>query len=331
DLDTASSRHRLFHLLPYLERQGIRGTVLRGGKTSFSTAIRGLVLAPRVDGVFLQKKLLPAWYLAVLRGLARTIVFDFDDALYAPRSLATQDQLQLARRLGAQLDRMFRAVGLGVAGNEVLAEYSRLRSRNVVVVPTTFLAEGIEPKRHAESRPTVIGWIGSEGTLLYLDMLIPVFESLAAAYGSRIVFRIVSNSPFAFAGLENWIENIPWSRDREAELLSSFDIGVMPLLDDDWSRGKCAFKAVQMMMCGLPVVASPVGANTEVVQDGVNGYLAADLSIWTLRLSELIESPARRQMLGAAGRASILSRYAVDTWAERLGGALYNVCGRNKT
>jgi glycosyltransferase involved in cell wall biosynthesis len=277
--------------------------------------------------VYLQKKLLPSWYLPLLRRVARRIVFDFDDALYASRSKARPDQRRLARRLKAQLDRMLDTVDLAVAGNEILADYARQHRPQVVVVPTTYLAEGIGPKHHAPGDPTVIGWIGSEGTLVYLEEFIPVLKRLARRFDSRVVFRVISNGRFSVPGLEGFVQNVRWSLEEEARLILSLDIGVMPLLDDDWSRGKCAFKAIQMMTCGLPVVASPVGANNEVIQDGVNGYLAADADTWIGRLTELVESASTREEIGARARASVLSRYAVDQWAARLRSALFEVRG----
>src|SRR3989304_8409893 len=120
DQRTASTRHRLLNLLPFLERSGIRPTLLQGGKTTAATAWRALRLAAGVDCVYLQKKLLPSWYLPLLRRAARRMVFDFDDALYAPRSKPRPDQRRLARRLRAQLDRMLNTVDLAVAGNESL-------------------------------------------------------------------------------------------------------------------------------------------------------------------------------------------------------------------
>jgi glycosyltransferase involved in cell wall biosynthesis len=306
----------------------MRATILRGGKTTAATALRALRLAPTVDCVYLQKKLLPSWYLPLLRRAARKIVFDFDDALYAPRSRATPDQRRLAQRLKTQLDRMLDTVDLAVAGNEVLADYARQRLPRVAVVPTTFLADGIDAKRHAPGDPTVIGWIGSEGTLVYLDEFVPVLESLARRFGSRVVFRVISNAPFSVPGLEGLIQNVRWSLEREVDLVTSLDIGVMPLLDDDWSRGKCAFKAIQMMTCGLPVVASPVGANNDVIQDGINGYLAPDEGTWERRLGELVESSSKREAIGAQARASVLSRYAADHWAAELRAVLIDLCSQ---
>jgi len=306
----------------------MQATILQGGKTSPATALRALRLAPSVDCVYLQKKLLPSWYLPFLRRAARRIVFDFDDALYAPRSRARPEQRRLARRLKAKLDRMLDTVDLAVAGNEILADYARRHLSQVVVVPTTYLAAGIDAKHHASRDPTIIGWIGSQGTLVYLEDFVPVLKTLSRRFDSRILLRVVSNAPFSAPGLEGLVQNVRWSLDKEVDLIFSLDIGVMPLLDDDWSRGKCAFKAIQMMTCGLPVVASPVGANNEVIQDGVNGYLAADANTWVERLAELVESPGRRQTLGEKGRATVEARYSADRWAGELWSALDDTCER---
>lgn len=326
DERTASTRHRLLNLLPFLEEKGVRAILLRGGRTSVATAWQALRLAAVVDCVYIQKKLLPPWYLWLLRRAARRMVYDFDDALYAPRSKATPDQLRLARRQRAQLDRMLATVDLAVAGNETLGDYARSHRSRVIVIPTTYRAEGIAPKPHIHAVPTVIGWIGSEGTMVYLEEFVPILRRLALALRPRVAFRVISNADFSAAGLEGVVQNVRWSLEEETSLILSLDIGIMPLLDDERSRGKCAFKAIQMMTCGLPVVASPVGSNNEVIQDGVNGFLAASEEEWLARLGELVESPSTRERIGAHARESVLARYAVDGWAARLCSALFDVC-----
>jgi glycosyltransferase involved in cell wall biosynthesis len=122
------------------------------------------------------------------------------------------------------------------------------------------------------------------------------------------------------------VENLDWSLATETTDILNFDIGIMPLRDDEWSRGKCAFKALQMMALGVPVVASPVGANGEVIQDGANGFLAAGTEAWVAKLSRLIDSPTLREELGQRGKATAMQRYSLKEAGEALGQAIRELC-----
>jgi glycosyltransferase involved in cell wall biosynthesis len=122
------------------------------------------------------------------------------------------------------------------------------------------------------------------------------------------------------------VENVSWSLATETKDILSFDVGIMPLRDDAWSRGKCAFKALQMMALGIPVVASPVGANREVIQDGVNGFLADGAEEWAARLSSLAESPKLREEIGQRGRGTAISRYSLKGAGEELASAIRRLC-----
>ena len=326
DSNTASTRHRLLKLIPFLEARGIRVSTLPGRKTNAGTALRALILARRADCVIIQKKLLPSYYLFALRRVARRLIFDFDDALYAPRSHPRPDQVRLAHRLGRQLVRMLRAADLVIAGNEELASYARRFSPRVSIIPTGVDVQSTPTKRHSAHSPTIIGWIGSEGTLTYLDEMAPILERLAET-GRGLALRIVSNVPYEPTDTVVPVENLNWSLATETSDILSFDIGIMPLRDDEWSRGKCAFKALQMMALGVPVVASPVGANGEVIQDSVNGFLAEGAETWVASLSRLIDSPTLREELGQRGKATAMQRYSLKGAGEALGKAIRELCG----
>jgi glycosyltransferase involved in cell wall biosynthesis len=326
DERTASTRHRLLNLLPFLNEKGLQATLLPGGKTTLRAALQALRLAPTVHCVFLQKKLLPPWYLRLLRRRSRKLVFDFDDALYAPRSRPEPHHIELANRLKLKLDHMLQAVDLVVAGNEALAAYARNCNPRVAVVPTTYQAGPITAKVHAAVEPVVLGWIGSAGTLVYLDALVPVLQALVGGVRSGIVFRVISNVGFTPPGLERHVQNVRWTLEDEGSQLQGLDIGVMPLYDDDWSRGKCGFKAIQMMTCGIPVVASPVGVNKDLINDGVDGYLAGDQPTWIRRLTDLAMSPSLRQAIGSQGRAKVLREYNPENWAQVLHSAMFDMC-----
>ena len=195
----------------------------------------------------------------------------------------------------------------------------------VTVIPTSVDLSRFVPRRPAAagsgtaSGPPVIGWIGSPTTGAYLRALTPVFQKLAER--RKFVLRISGTAdPVTIPGVE--VDNTPWTLGREVELFNTCDVGVYPLPDDDWSKGKCGFKAIQFMACGVPVVSSAVGVNREIIQDGVNGYLASTNDEWVARLERLLLDAELRRRFAEAGRGTIAERYSLEVNAPKLAAAL---------
>ncbi|HVZ23082.1 MAG TPA: glycosyltransferase, partial [Vicinamibacterales bacterium] len=173
--------------------------------------------------------------------------------------------------------------------------------------------------------PLVIGWIGTPTTAPYLKSLEPVFERLASRHPFEV--RVSgSGAPLTFAGVTTTNER--WSLEREVELFNTCDVGVYPLNDDEWEKGKCGFKAIQFMACGVPVVAAAVGVNREIIQDGVNGFLASTERDWAQKIGRLLGDAELRQRLGAAGRRTIEEKYSLAVNAPRLAALLRDVVDR---
>jgi len=169
----------------------------------------------------------------------------------------------------------------------------------------------------------VVGWIGSHSTVKYLRSLLPVLEAVAGKH--RFVLYVVgSPTPFRACGLE--VAQAPWALEREVQDFQRCDVGVYPLWDDEWSKGKCGFKAIQFMAVGVPVVASAVGVNKDIIQDGVNGFLASSHDEWREKLFLLLKDPQLRQELGMNGRKTVEERYSLDVNAPKLISALQDVC-----
>jgi len=197
------------------------------------------------------------------------------------------------------------------AGNEVLAGVARRSAREIALLPTSIDTATYEQvAMPPDAAPTVV-WIGSPENLIYLDMLRPALARLTQRHAALKLRVICSEFP-------DWsdiaIERIAWSAATEAGALATSHIGVMPLTDDAWARGKCAFKLLQYMAAGLPCVASPVGANTEAVLDGITGFHARDNGEWENCLERLIVSPALRAQFGAAGHVHVEERYAMRAY-----------------
>jgi glycosyltransferase involved in cell wall biosynthesis len=160
----------------------------------------------------------------------------------------------------------------------------------------------------------VVGWIGSPATTPHLASVAPAIAALRDLPGLSV--ETVGAAPFGIEGV--CVTNRPWSEDAETADIARFDVGIMPLPDDPWSRGKCGYKLIQYMATGLPVVASPVGANRRIVEDGVSGFLASDLGAWSSSLRTLHADPALRARFGAAGRARAVAQYSRAAIAPRL-------------
>lgn len=238
------------------------------------------------------------------------LVFDFDDAIWLMEVSEGNRSLAFLKRPEKTAD-ICRLSDLVIVGNDYLAAYARGYAKQVEVIPTSIDTEYHRPRALASQRaPVCIGWTGSESTVKHFEMLLPVLRKLKEKYGERITFKLISNSREAYP--EIGLRSTPWSREREVEELAGIDIGIMPLPDDAWSRGKCGFKLLQYMAVGRPVVASPVGVNTAIVEDGVNGYLAAGDDEWIEKLSLLIEDAQRREKMGARGREKIKRDYSMQ-------------------
>jgi len=244
----------------------------------------------------------------------RRRVFDVDDAIYVrkPRRLgeAPNESLWRKKKFAATC----RWVDEVAAGNDVLAGVARASARAVTVLPTSIDTAAYQTTTATAADPPTVVWIGSPENLIYLEMIRPALARLTVRHPTLKMRVICSQFPL---WPEINVESIAWSSASEAGSLAAAHIGVMPLTDDAWSRGKCAFKLLQYMAAGLPCVASPVGANTEAVIDGVNGFHARTVADWERSLQSLIESPELRARFGANGRAHVESRYAMRRYQER--------------
>ena len=214
-----------------------------------------------------------------------------------------------------------------IAGNEFLADYARRYNDAVHVIPTCVDTTKFIPRaddRRGAAVP-VIGWIGTPTTAPYLQALQSVLQEVARTH--RFVLRVCgAGSPLVIPGVT--IEQMPWTLDSEVALFNTCDIGVYPLTDDEWARGKCGFKAIQFMACGVPVVAAPVGVNRDIVEDGVNGLLASTPAEWVEKLRRLIDDPALRATLGRAGRGTIEERYSLNVNAPKMVDAVLDTVDR---
>jgi glycosyltransferase involved in cell wall biosynthesis len=263
------------------------------------------------DVVVLHQIKLSAIEARLMAALSRRRIFDVDDAIYVrkPRRLGdpVHDSIWRRRKFQATC----RWVDVVAAGNDVLAGVARRAARDIVILPTSIDTSAYGAATASQADPPTIAWIGSPENLIYLEMIRPALARLAARHPTLKMRVICSAFP-------DWpeirVERVPWSSQTEAAALAGAHIGVMPLTDDEWARGKCAFKLLQYMAASLPCVASPVGANTEAVVDGVNGFHARDTDEWERNLERLIDSADLRARFGASGHAHVEERYAMGAY-----------------
>lgn len=313
--DKASTRYRVLHYLPFLEKAGMACEVC---------AISGRVVPrlglpariARADVVFVQKKLLTGILGALVRRMAKRLVFDFDDAImYKEAETKEASRHRQFRRFVTTV----RRADLVICGNRYLAGQTGNLCKNLRILPTVVDEHLYVPRPAPDVAPVkegpVIGWIGSRHTLPYLKAIAPVLQQVCGAVpGARL--KIVADDFFDLEGVE--VLKKEWRSGEEVADLQSMDIGVMPLPDTPWCRGKCGFKLIQYMAVGLPVVCSPVGANADIVTDGREGFYARTPEEWGERLLRLLKDAALRQAMGARGRETILARYSLPSHAAEL-------------
>ena len=263
----------------------------------------------------LQRRVLQPWDMAILRHAAPHLVFDFDDAVMY-RSSKRSSPFSRSRMF--KFRKTVEPCDLVFAGNSFLKKETErfVSSQKVHVIPTVVDLEKYTPKEQTDCPDQVtVGWIGSGGTLGYLRGIMPALERLAKQ-SSSVRLKIVCDE--FLESREIPIIKKKWEERTEVEDVKSFDVGVMPLSDDVWSKGKCALKILQCLAVGVPVVCSPVGANREIVRHGSNGLWATSHEEWIESLLALIENPSLRRKMGMRGREVVAEGYSVQAVGDRI-------------
>ena len=237
------------------------------------------------------------------------IIFDFDDSIWLQdvseinRNLSfLKDPLKTAKIISLS-DRVF-------AGNAYLANYALKYNLNVRIIPTTIDTDEYFPtQRSLKNEKIVIGWSGSFSTIKHFSLALPALKRIQEIFKDKVEFHVIGNSQFKTPLLE--IISKDWNKLNELEDLQEFDIGIMPLPNDEWSQGKCGLKGLQYMALEIPTIMSPVGVNKDIIQDGVNGYLAGSDKEWVDKLSMLIQDYELRIKIGTSGRKTVVEKYSV--------------------
>jgi glycosyltransferase involved in cell wall biosynthesis len=241
-------------------------------------------------------------------------VFDFDDAIFVSYRSPSNGYLSYLK-FASKTKTICRLASHVMVGNPYLADYARQVNDNVTVIPTTIDTEKYRvAPRKTDGGPLTIGWTGSFSTVQHLDTLRGALKKLAETEQFRL--RVIGTPSYELAPVG--VDAMPWRAATELEDLCAIDIGVMPLPDDNWSKGKCGLKALQFMALGIPTICSPVGVNTDIIQDNENGFLAGTEAEWVEKLTALLRSAELRRRLGDAGRATVEQKYSAAIQAPRV-------------
>jgi len=335
-----SSRYRVLQFLPFLEKRGIQFTVhalhddnylasrYAGAKTSplylarrVASRLSVLAGASNYDLVFIQKEMfphlidVPEWFLS--RAGVRYVV-DLDDAIHL------MYRSGLMRR---KIPRVLSHACLVLAGNRYLEDYARRYNENVVFFPTVVDTDRIYPRDSADRKDVVVGWMGTPETVKYLTAILPAVEN--AASGTPLSLLVVGAPVPPTHGIR--ATSKAWSEAAEASDLRAMDIGLMPLADDEWSKGKCALKLLQYMSAGVASVTSPAASAPEFVRDGENAWMARDVNEWRDRIDRLARSASLRAEMGARARVTVEEGYSLRVWGPRFVDALEWAAGDGRT
>jgi glycosyltransferase involved in cell wall biosynthesis len=350
----AGCRFRIAQFIPYLESAGFEVTLdslftpaffrivykpghyVRKAMTFAALSLKRLDVlrdASRFDLILVYREAFPIGPPLLERWLARRgmppIVYDFDDAIFLP-NVSDANRSIVALKWASKVPKIVALSTRVIAGNDFLAGFARRYNSSVVTIPTCVDTDKFRPRTDGGGghAPLIVGWIGSPTTASYLSMLTAVFRNVHDATPFQLKVSGAA-SELVFEGVP--VSNVPWSLADEVSLFNTCDVGVYPLTDDEWSNGKCGFKAIQFMACGVPVVASAVGVNREIIEDGVNGFLATGADEWESKLGRLLTDRSLRARFAEAGRRTVEERYSLRLNAPKVAAVLENALAAGRS
>lgn len=275
--------------------------------------LKDLVHASEFDIIFIQREAFMTGTIFFERMLAKSsakIVFDFDDSIWLQDTSPVNQKLAWLKK-PSKTASIIKLADMVFAGNQYLADYALKYNKHVEIVPTTIDTETYKPSPRVESDKISIGWSGSFSTIKHFELAVPVLKAINKKYPGKIRFIVVGDPKYVNEELN--IQGLNWNKEEEIAVLSSFDIGIMPLPNDEWANGKCGLKGLQYMALEIPTIMSPVGVNTDIINDGVNGFLATSQKEWVDKISLLIEYKELRGGIGKKGRETVVTHYSVKS------------------
>jgi len=269
--------------------------------------------ANKYDIIFIQREAFitgTIFFEKMLRRKRAKMIFDFDDAVWL-ESVSDINRRFAFLKNPDKTGSLIKMADLVIAGNAYLADYASRLNSDVIIIPTTIDTNEYKPdKKFQNEMPIIIGWSGSFSTILHFKYALPVLSRLQEKYGDSIQIKVIGDAGYKNSTLN--LVSLNWNKKNELKELNSFHIGIMPLPNDEWSKGKCGLKGLQYMALGIPTIMSPVGVNSKIIDDGKNGFLAMEEEEWFSKLILLIENKELRDQLGNAGRQRVIEEYSVE-------------------
>jgi glycosyltransferase involved in cell wall biosynthesis len=331
-----SQRFRFEQYIPYLQANGFEcnfsyllstqddkyyyqsGNYIHKARIVMQSILKRLkeVAIQKHDIVFVQREcfMLGTSFFEKAFGKRSKLIFDFDDAIWMHQtgdSKSANKALYFLKRPGKTRE-IIEASDMVFAGNGYLADYARQFNENVKLIPTTLDTEIFKKTSFSskDENKICIGWSGSFSTITHFESALPALKKIKQKYGEKVYFKLIGDGSYQHKALD--IQGLPWTRENEVLKLSEIDIGIMPLPNDEWTKGKCGFKGLLYMSLEIPAILSPVGVNTEIIKNGENGLLANTIDEWVEKLSFLIENPDARKAIGEEGRKTVVEKYSVE-------------------
>lgn len=337
----AAARYRVYQYLDYLKQHDVECEIspavyddlikkacssksplikCRFYLSQFFNRISYILKVRNYDVIFFQRDVIVHLYPFIeklMHLFNKKVIFDFDDAIYLFPSNKKPSRFFTLFWDRRKIERIIKMSKHVIVGNNFLKNYAQRYSRDVTVIPTSIEVSNFNKKIINTSNVTgvtTIGWIGSQGTFHYLESVFPILEILAKKY--IIQLNVIGAKGSQIKGVR--VNYRDWNLDTELKEIYNFDIGIMPLTDDEWSRGKSATKLLQYMAAGIPAVASPVGVNSEIIKDGINGFLAENKEAWIEKISMLIDNKELCLKITENARKDVERFYSVQANAPKL-------------
>jgi glycosyltransferase involved in cell wall biosynthesis len=279
--------------------------------------IKDVARAGKFDVVFIAREAFitgSSLFEKLLRRKNNKLIFDFDDAIWLD-VISTNNRFFSWLKNGTKTSKIIGLADRIFAGNEYLARYAKQFNKEVVLIPTTIDTDWYTPDYRIRENKITIGWSGSTSTIEHFQFAIPALAVLKEKFKDRVEIKVIGDAHFKNTALN--IIGKAWKKETELIDLQSFDIGIMPLPDNEWTWGKCGLKGLQYMALEIPTIMSPVGVNKEIIVHGKNGFLATTTDEWVSIISTLIENPELRLRVGKAGRETVVARYSVQSLCEK--------------
>ncbi len=281
---------------------------------SFFIRLKDLQRSKNFDIIFIQREalLIGSSFFEKQFYKKSNVVFDFDDSIWLLDTSPENKKFEFLKNSDKTKVNISNAHAV-IAGNTYLANYANQFNKNVTIIPTTIdtnIHKPISKNISSETKKIVIGWSGSLSTIKHFEIAIPILKELLIKYPNQLEIHVIGQAAYKNKELE--LISKSWHSNTEVEDLNCFDIGIMPLPDDEWAKGKCGLKGLSYMACGIATVMSPVGVNTEIIQHNYNGYLATTQNEWLDALSTLIENKEMRELIGRRGLETVANRYSLE-------------------